>query len=310
MSSLVKRRSMLKLSLGSLAALSLQGAGVPVFAQQKLQPQALKDSFFLIDAGGSNVLVCNTSEGLVLVDSGVAAFSASLMETLASLNPEGVHTLFNTHWHDEQCGANAAIGKSGASIIAHQKTWHHLSTEYYLPHEERYHQPLPEAGRPTVKFYRNSNVQVGNTTIEYGALVEPHTDADIYVYFPEANILAAGGAVSSDRDPELDWYGGGWLGGRATSLDTLVQLTNAETLIVPAGGRVMTQAELIAERDMTQELYQRLNTLIRKGCSASCMQQEGALEGLGRTWADPQRFLYAAYKGLWAHHYNLAPDIL
>ena len=92
--------------------------------------------------------------------------------------------------------------------------------------------------------------------------------------------------------------------------DPLVQLTNAETLIVPAGGRVMTQAELIAERDMTQELYQRLNTLIRKGCSASCMQQEGALEGLGRTWADPQRFLYAAYKGLWAHHYNLAPDIL
>jgi hypothetical protein len=61
---------------------------------------------------------------------------------------------------------------------------------------------------------------------------------------------------------------------------------------------------------MTQQLYQRLNDLIRKGCSASCMQQEGALDGLGRTWQDPQRFLYAAYKGLWAHHYNLAPDIL
>jgi hypothetical protein len=40
------------------------------------------------------------------------------------------------------------------------------------------------------------------------------------------------------------------------------------------------------------------------------MQEQGALDGLGRTFQNPQRFLYAAYKGLWAHHYNLAPDIL
>lgn len=304
------RRSILKLSLGGAAALSLQALGIDAFAQSTNAAQQLKDGVFVIDADGSNVLACNTSEGLVLVDSGKASYSKQLMDTLQGLNSKGVHTLFNTHWHDEQCGANELIGKSGASIIAHQKTWHHLSTEYYLPHEERYHKALPEAGRPTVKFHRDSATQVGTTAIEYGALVEPHTDGDIYVYFPDANVLAAGGAVASDKDPELDWYGGGWIGGRANSLDTLVKRTNAETLIIPASGRVMTQAELIAERDMAHELYKRLNDLIRKGCSASCMQQEGALEGLGRTFADPQRFLYAAYKGLWAHHYNLAPDIL
>ncbi|MES2624723.1 MAG: MBL fold metallo-hydrolase [Pseudomonadota bacterium] len=302
-----ERRTLLKLSL---AALALPALSSYVRAQQS-GISSLKENISLIDAGGSNVLVCETPEGLVLVDSGAPAYASRLMEQLSTLGNGHLHTLFNTHWHLDQCGANEAIGNSGAAIVAHQKSWHRLSTQYYLPHEERYLEPLPEKARPTVKFSGKGTLQVGGETIDYGALVEAHTDADIYVYFRNANVLAVGGAVSPpELDPELDWYGGGWLGGRAQSLDTLVAFANDDTLIVPAAGRTISKAELIAERDMTHELYSRLNKLIRSGCSASCMEQEGALNDLGRTWQDPQRFLYAAYKGLWAHHYNLAPDIL
>jgi cyclase len=291
-----KRREFLEFSLATLGALALP-AGV------RAQTAGVK----VIDAGGSNVLACETGEGLVLVDSGAPSFANELMKQLDGK----VHTLFNTHWHVEQCGANELIGASGATIIAHQKTWQRLSTRYYLPHEQRYVEPLPAKALPTMKFADKGTVQIGDETIDYGALVLPHTDADIFVHFRNANVLAVGGAVTpSDIDPELDWYGGGWIGGRAQSMDTLLALADDDTMIVPAAGRVITKAELSAERDMTHELYQRLNTLIRKGCSASCMAQEGALDGLGRTWQNPERFLYAAYKGLWAHHYNLAPDIL
>ncbi len=303
------RRKLLKLSLGSLAGLTLPAWSTGVRAQSGVS--SLREKVSVIDAGGSNVLVCETNAGLVLVDSGAPDFGSRLVEQLGTLGNGRVHTLFNTHWHLDQCGANELIGKSGAAIVAHQKTWHRLSTQYYLPHEERYLEPLPEKARPTMKFSSKGSLQVGDETIDYGALVEPHTDADIYVYFRNANILAVGGAVSPpELDPELDWYGGGWIGGRAQSLDTLLALANDDTVIVPSAGRVLSKAELTTERDMTHELYDRLNKLIRSGCSASCMAQEGALDGLGRTWQDPQRFLYAAYKGLWAHHYNLAPDIL
>lgn len=292
------RRHFLQLSFGALAA-----AALPV----RLRAQV--PGIAVIDAGGSNVVVCETPEGLVLVDSGTPAFSNELMQQLAGRGR--IHTLFNTHWHREQLGANEQIGRSGAAIVAHQKTWQRVSTRYYLPHESRYVDALPEAARPTQKFASSGSTTIGNETIDYGALVLPHTDADIYVYFRNANVLAVGGAVTPpDIDPELDWYGGGWIGGRAQSMDTLLDIANDDTLIVPAAGRTLTKAELQAERDMTHELYQRLNTLIRKGCSAACMADEGALDGLGRTWQDPERFLYAAYKGLWAHHYNLAPDIL
>jgi cyclase len=287
------RRTLLKFSL---AALALPAS---VRAQQA--------NVRVIDAGGSNVVALETADGLVLVDSGAPAFAGDLMQQLGGM----VHTLFNTHWHAEQCGANELIGASGAAIVAHQKTWQRLSTQYYVPHEQRYVEALPAQALPTLKFAGKGTLQVGDETIDYGALVLPHTDADIYVHFRNANVLAVGGAVTPpDIDPELDWYGGGWIGGRAQSMDTLLALADDNTLIVPAAGRAITKAELQAERDMTHELYQRLNKLIRSGCSASCMAQEGALDGLARTWQNPERFLYAAYKGLWAHHYNLAPDIL
>jgi cyclase len=304
------RRTLLKLSLGSLAALAVSTFSLNTRAQQP-GILTLNGKISVIDAGGSNVVVCETADGLVLVDSGTPAYASRLLDQLGTVGNGKVHTLFNTHWHLDHCGANELIGKSGAAIVAHQKTWQRLSTQYYLPHEERYLEPLPEQALPTVKFSGKGMLQVGDETIDYGALVQPHTDGDIYVYFRNANVLAVGGAVSPPEfDPELDWYGGGWVGGRAQSLDTLVALANDDTIIVPAMGRTLSKAELVAERDATHELYTRLNKLIRSGCSASCMEQEDALVGLGRTWQDPQRFLYAAYKGLWAHHYNLAPDIL
>lgn len=302
------RRALLKYSFVAGACASPLAARV--FAQSS-KPTVVREGLSVIDASGTNVVVRETTEGLVLVDSGTPDFAGALLDLLRSIGSGRVHTLFNTHWHLDQCGANAELGASGANIVAHQKTWHHLATRIYLPHEERFFEPLPKQGLPTMKFSRPGSLDIGGETIDYGPLVQPHTDADIYVYFRNANVLAVGGAVAPPEiDPELDWYGGGWIGGRAQSMDTLMEIGDDSTLIVPAVGRVMTKAELSAERDAMHELYLRLNKLIRSGCSAECMEQEGALEGLGRTWHDPQRFLYAAYKGLWAHHYNLAPDIL
>jgi glyoxylase-like metal-dependent hydrolase (beta-lactamase superfamily II) len=38
-----------------------------------------------------------------------------------------VHTLINTHGHQEQVGANEAVGRDGGVIFAHEKTLKYLS---------------------------------------------------------------------------------------------------------------------------------------------------------------------------------------
>lgn len=304
---LTDRRAVLKGVVGGLASLAL-----PQFALAASGTgiSFLSDNITLVTIAGINVLTRSTADGLVLVDSSAPEHSGTLMEQLKQLSDSGVHILFNTHWHTEQTGSNESLGKTGARIIAHEKTRLRLSTDYYLPQEERYHRALPKEAQPVESFYTTGAITAGSERIEYGYLQQAHTDGDIYVYFRDSNVLAVGDVASPERDPVLDWYGGGWIGGRVDAMDLLLEISDDGTQIVPAFGSVMNRAQLRAERDMMAFLYERMVDLLRDGYSARDMLEEGVMAGLVRNWSDPYKFLYDAHKGLWAHHNKLAPNIV
>jgi glyoxylase-like metal-dependent hydrolase (beta-lactamase superfamily II) len=271
----------------------------------------VREGFVMLTGAGGNVLVRTASAGQVLVDGGAAEFTDAILRRLRELPGAGrMTTIFNTHWHREQVGGNLAFGRSEAKIIAHEKTRAHLATDYYLQDEDRYEKALPAAAHPSVTFFSGDETLAGNERIEYGHLLEAHTDGDIYVFFRDANVLAAGDAISPLKDPVLDWFGGGWLGGRVDAQEKLLKLTNAETRIVPSYGPVVGRAELQAELDMTRVLFDRMLDLVRKGMSAQDMLDAGLMQGLNRTFRDPFRFTYDAHKGYWAHHNSLGPDVL
>jgi glyoxylase-like metal-dependent hydrolase (beta-lactamase superfamily II) len=269
------------------------------------------DELSLVTGAGGNVLVRATDSGQTLVDSGDAASSVALRTALAELPGDGrVGTLFNTHWHLDQVGANVMLGGAGATIIAHEKTRARLATEYYLPDEDRYQKALPKEGQPTQTFYTTAETLLDGERIEYGYLLEAHTDGDIYVFFRDANVIAVGDAVSPERDPELDWFGGGWLGGRVDALARLLEITDEGTQFVPSYGQVVRRAAVQTEHDMMLVLFEHMVERVRKGESAEDILEAGVLNGLARTFDDPLKFLYAAHKGMWAHHNTLSPDIV
>jgi len=297
--------------LGSVLGLPLPPFARFAFSQESPAVVPVSEGFVMLTGVGGNVLVRTASTGQMLVDSGAAAFTDAVVSHLRKL-PGGGHvtTLFNTHWHRDQVGGNLAFGRSEATIIAHEKTRAHLATDYYLQDEDRYEKALPAAAHPSVTFFSGDETLAGNERIEYGHLLEAHTDGDIYVFFRDANVLAAGDAISPLKDPALDWFGGGWLGGRVDAQEKLLKLSNAETRIVPSYGPVVGRAELQAELDMTRELFDRMLDLVRKGMSAQDMLDAGLMKGLSRTFRDPFRFTYDAHKGYWAHHNSLAPNLL
>jgi len=225
-----------------------------------------------------------------------------------------VRTLINTHYHADQTGGNALFGAAGASIHAHEITREWLATDYYVPAEDRWVKALPKVAQPTVTFRDKSALKAGAERIECGYLLEAHTRGDIYVFFRDSNVLAVGCVASPLRDPALDWYAGGWIGGRADAMDDLVKLANDETKIVPAYGPVMTRAQLASERDMMRYLYTRTTELTDHGRSARDMLDEGLMnevsEKFHRQFQDPYRFLYDVSKGLWAHYTNFGGNIV
>lgn len=289
----MNRRDLLKSSL--TGALGIWAAP-RVFGQGRLG-----DKISVVDAGGANVVVFSGDDGLVLVDSGVAkAFAPS----------SKVKILFNTHYHADQTGNNEACAAAGAKIIAHDRTLQWMSTDYWLPAEDRYEKARPKAARPTEVFESAGSLQAGAEQIDYGYLTLAHTSGDIYVYFKTSNVLAVGDAASPVRDPALDYFTGAWIAGRVDAMDVLLKLANEQTKIVPAYGPVMTRAEFKAERDMMDEVRSRLFKLVREGESPKDMLDGGALNGLARTWKDPYKFLYDADKGLWAHHDKVDPNVV
>ena len=78
----------------------------------------------------------------------------------------------------------------------------------------------------------------------------PHTDGDMYVFFPDDNVLSVGDAVWGAGWPSIDWWTGGWIGGIVGGLDTLFYVANDDTRIVPARGPVLTQADLKSQYEM------------------------------------------------------------
>jgi len=290
---MMDRRQLLKSAFGGIAGLLVL-------------PQ-LSDRISFVTGVGTNVVVLTTSEGLILVDTGDPQFASALMKELGS---KPVQTVFNTHYHLENTGANEPLAKAGAKIIAHQSTREWMETQYWIPAEDRYQKARPKAAQPTETFYTSGSIKTGSERIDYGHLMEAHTSGDIYVFFRDSNVLAAGGVASPVRDPELDYFTGAWIGGRVDAMDRLLKLSDDKTRIVPCYGPVMSRTELKAERDVMSAIYDRTVDRVREGDSAEDMLKAGVMLGLTRTFKDPRKFLYDVHKGLWAHHNKLAPNVV
>ncbi len=270
----------------------------------------LSGELALIEGAGGNILVLETGEGRVLVDSGAAASREAVLATLDELSDRAVTAVFNTHWHLDQVGSNETFGERGATIFAHEKTRQRLTAGYYLPTEDRYAPPLPNAALPAQTTFTEDTTSIGGQRIEYGYMILAHTDGDLYVAFPDLNIIAVGDVVSRVRDPVFDWFGGGWLGGRVDSLARLLELSDASTRFVPSYGPVIGRAELQAEHDLMLELFERMVEHVRLGETAEDMLTTGVLDDLRRTFENPFKLLYDMHKGFWAHHNKLMPDIV
>ena len=269
------------------------------------------DKFAILDGGGGNVVAFSATDGLVLVDSGTPKNGDKLLAELKTFAPNAkVNTLFNTHYHLDQTGNNEVFASAGAKIIAHERTRQWMSADYWVPGEDRFEKARPKAARPTQVFKTTGSLQAGVEQIDYGYLPLAHTSCDIYVFFKTSNVLAVGDVASPVRDPALDYFTGGWIGGRVDAMDIILKLTNEQTRIVPAYGPVMTRAEFKAERDMMEEVRARLWKQVREGDGPKEMLEAGVLNGLPRTWKDPYRFLYDAAKGLWAHHSKLDHNVV
>ena len=306
------RREVLKSALGGAAVLALGGPalGAPRSARQNGTPADpavdLGGGLFVVTVPGeANVVARADADGVLLVDGGSASGSERVLAEVSRIAGGGrIHTLFNTHWHPEQTGSNVRLGGEGASIIAQENTRLWLTTDVTWPWNGRRVDPLPEIGRPNRTFYDDGGELPSG--VRYGYIPDAaHTDGDLYVHFPEENVLAVGDAVSGDGWPVVDWWTGGWIGGIVGGIERLIALSDPETRIVPARGRVLGRADLEEQYEMYGVVYSRLSQLLNSGRGPDEAVEARPTEEYDARMGNPDEFVRRAFESQWAY---LSPD--
>ncbi len=148
-------------------------------------------------------------------------------------------------------------------------------------------------------------LQLGTEPVQYGYLMQAHTDGDIYVYFRNANVLVTGGPVSGAGWPVIDYHTGGWIQGMIDGIRTLAALANEQTRIIPANGPVLTRADLIEQQQMYTAISGRMQRMLRQGQGADEVVAKNPAAEYEAKWGDAKAFVNQAFRSLWGH---MAPD--
>lgn len=296
-----------------LKAAAAAGVAVPyAFAQSSpagngqaaITTTKLEDNIYLLGGAGANVVVHTAADGVAMVDGGLAENAAALAQALAALPNSGpVKTLFNTHWHPEQTGSNLSLGTAGITIIAQENTRLWLTEDITWPWNGRKFKKLPKIAQPNKTFYTSGTLDSG---IRYGYISDAaHTDGDLYVYFPQQNVLAVGDAAYGQGWPVMDWWTGGWIGGIVGGLQRIQSVANKSTKIVPGQGPVLSHDDITAQIDMYGNIFDRLNQMLNKGHSPTEAVEAKVAKEYEAKMGDSDEFIRRAFESQWAY---LSPD--
>lgn len=289
-------------ALGSLSVLAplrpALAAGAAAVTATPLTPKE-KGGLTLLQGAGCNVVAMPGPDGALLIDGGLAANSRALLKAVgAATGSTRVSTLINTHWHPEQTGSNLAVGSSGGVIIAHEVTRLYEGRKAYSVCFEGTYGPLPEKARATKSTRTSGSLEFAGHHIEYDYLPAAHTDGDLYVHFPELNVLVAGGPVEGNRWPVLDIHNGGWLGGLVRAYEKLATVVTADTRVVTASGKLMSGADITRYRDIYQSLFKEMFVYFNKGFGPSDAAAARPLKQYEDELGDASTFLAGAYRSL------------
>lgn len=316
---------------GGLTARDLLNSGywpVPSLppATGRIESREIANNVHLLTGAGCNVVAVTTGGGALLIDGGLDVHSAALLATAADLPGSGpVHTLFNTSWRPEYRGSNAAAAAAGARIISHRLAADWQSVRVIHPWDpERPHAALPPGARPSETFRTLSGAEqraeIAGVDVRYARLPFAHTDSSVYVYLPDANVVAIGGVTNGPQSgwtqiehrgnwPEIDWWTGGRGNQIAPALGTLIERTNADTIVVPAQGGLLTPADLDTQRAMFETIMtgrgaDAVDNVYQSGAYGRDEVLARFLENPDRQafieeWGDPTVFVYRSIESSW-----------
>ena len=99
------------------------------------------------------------------------------------------------------------------------------------------------------------------------AIPRAHTDGDTLVYFPGLDVIMTGDFYRSVQYPNVDRANGGSLQGLIDGLGSVIGHAGPNTKIIPGHGPTVDRTAVVAHRDITLAVRDRVARLLAQGKS-------------------------------------------
>ena len=292
---------------GGAVALSLAGAAIaqqgPDMDAVQITSQEIRPGVSVLFGFGGNIGVSHGPDGTMIVDDQFAPLTGKIQAAIAGLGATPVKYLVNTHWHFDHAQGNENFGNAGAIIFAQDRVRDRLIVGGTVAGNTS--PPAPAAALPVVTYAHSVTFHLNGDTIDVIHTGGGHTDGDSVVYWRKANVLHTGDMMMVQSGyPFVDLSSGGNVEHLLTSLDQLIAMTNADTVIIPGHGPLAIRADLIAWRQMIAIAVERVSALKRAGRTLEQAKAAKPLDGLNsdtNTFFQPDAFVESIWGSLEAH---------
>ncbi|HTK35474.1 MAG TPA: MBL fold metallo-hydrolase [Caulobacteraceae bacterium] len=261
-----------RIALAALAGVGVIVAGAalaqqaPNFAAVQIKTTDLGHNTWMLEGQGGNMVVAAGKDGAILVDTEFAPLHDKIEAAIKGVTDQPVRYVVITHYHGDHTGGILPFWREGATIVAQQNVNKRLS-EGVTNALTGVKTPVVGRGGQADKTYAETlTVAVKGRTARLTHMPKAHTDGDTAIYFPDANVLAAGDIVSTGaRYPNIDVAAGGNINGIIAAVDAYIKRSNDKTKIVPGHGAMMDRAGLKEYRALLADARDRVAKLIKEG---------------------------------------------
>lgn len=216
----------------------------------------LTDRLKMLSGPGGNVIVFHGPDGKVVVDGFVKTAWPKLKVALAAIDESPLKWMIDTHWHFDHADNNGNLRAEGAAVVAHDNTRKRLMETHEVLGMQ--FPPVATADLPTKTFPVSLTLNVNGEQVSLRHVPPAHTDTDILVYFPKADVLHMGDLFFNGIYPFIDAGTGGNIDGMIAASGTALKMVTARTRIVPGHGPLATRGSLEAYRAMLSAMRDRI----------------------------------------------------
>ena len=270
----------------------------------------VQGNVYMLNLGDVNIVVQVGDDGILLVDSGPAAWSDRITQTLRDrFGDRPLRYLINTSVNANHTGGNATLmklapaGNNTAKLIAHENTLNRMNGTAEGETE------LPLEMQPTSTFFtEKKEIYFNGEPIEILFQPGAYTDGDLLVFFRGSDVIASGRVFSTTTYPIIDEKRGGSIQGHLDALNRILDITvprfneQGGTMVIPGSGRLTNESDvddyrnwMTMVKDRVLEMIKKKMTLEQVKAARPTLEYDGLFATPG--WTTDQ-FVEAVYRSL------------